>query len=82
MSVGPSFLRKKYQRLTQKVWWWWTGGGGFWSGDVEEVGFGGGSSGVRMREKWGCRNRASENVSQRHLFLCFFLFLSEMRCER
>ena len=49
---------------------------------MEKVGFGGGSSGVRMREKWGCRNRASENVSQRHLFLCFFLFLSEMRSER
>ena len=44
---------------------------------MEEVGFGGGSSGVRMREKWGCRNRASENVSQRHLFL----FESEMRDE-
>lgn len=49
---------------------------------MKEVGFGGGRSGVRMREKWGCRNRASENVSQRHLFLCFFLFFAEMRYER
>ena len=44
---------------------------------MEEVGFGVGSSGVRIREKWGCRNRAPENVTQRRLFL----FESEVRMD-